>query len=214
MPEIANFPYLLYLVISEKDCLYRPWLEVAEEAILGGVDLIQLREKQLAYEDFLERAQALKAITDRYQIPLVINDAVDVAAAVNAWGVHVGQQDTAPSEIVARHGARFHIGWSIEQLDQLNSPQIAYVQHLGVSPVFRTDTKTDTITEWGLQGLQQLKCLTNLPLVAIGHINASNIGDVYHAGASSLAVVSAICHSPNPREAAIQLKQNIKNTIK
>ncbi|WP_164112417.1 MULTISPECIES: thiamine phosphate synthase [Sphingobacterium] len=213
MPEEINFPYPLYLVVSEQDCTKLPWLQVAEEAILGGVDIIQLREKNTDYQEFVKKAKALKEITDRYQIPLVINDAVDVAAAVGAWGIHVGQQDTPPSEIVAQYGTRFHIGWSIECLLQLDSPEIKYVQHLGVSPVFRTDTKKNTITEWGISGIKRIRALTTLPLVAIGHINESNIAEAQRAGASSMAVVSAICHSDNPKETALTLKRKIKNNI-
>lgn len=213
MPEEINFPYSLYLVLSEQDCIHLPWLQVAEEAILGGVDMIQLREKNADYQEFAKKAKALKEITDRYRVPLVINDAVDIAAAVDAWGIHVGQQDTPPSEIVTQYGTKFRIGWSIESLSQLDSPEIKYVHHLGVSPVFRTDTKKDTITEWGLSGIRQLKTLTPLPLIAIGHINESNIAQAHQAGASSMAVVSAICHSDNPREAALALKQKIKNQL-
>ncbi|SKB41619.1 thiamine-phosphate pyrophosphorylase [Sphingobacterium nematocida] len=209
----TNFPFPLYLVVSEQDCIHLPWLKVAEEAILGGVDIIQLREKKTDHREFLKKAMALKEITDHYQIPLVINDAVEIATSIDAWGVHVGQNDMPPSQIQERYGTRLNIGWSIESLLQLDSPEIKHVQHLGVSPVFRTKTKTDTITEWGILGIQQLRLLTALPLIAIGNINESNIAEVQLAGASSMAVVSAICHSTNPREVALVLKKKIKNNL-
>ncbi len=206
MPVPNSFPYPLYLVLSEQDCLHHPWLKVAEEAILGGVDIIQLREKKDSKPQILQKARALKEITDHYQIPLIINDTVEIAASINAWGIHVGQSDIPPSQIRAQYGDRFQIGWSIETIEQLQSSELAHVQHLGVSPIFRTPTKTDTITEWGLQGIKQLKKLTRLPLIAIGNMNLSNIHEVQLAGASSIAVVSAICHSENPRMAAQALK--------
>lgn len=211
MPETNNFPYPLYLVLSEGDCLHHPWLKVAEEAILGGVDIIQLREKNDNIQQFKQKAYALKEITDHYHIPLIINDAIEVADAVDAWGIHVGQQDIPPSQITAKYGSRFQIGWSMEHLDQLHSSELPYVHHLGVSPVFRTPTKTDTITEWGIQGVKQLTTLTDLPLIAIGSINRSNLKAVHTAGACSIAVVSAICHSQTPREAALTLKMIINS---
>ena len=208
-----DFPYPLYLILSEQDCLHISWLKLAEEAILGGVDIIQLREKNISQKELIARAHDLKEITDRYHVPLIINDAAEVAAAVDAWGIHVGQTDMPPSQIRSIYGSKLQIGWSIETNQQLTSPEIAHVQHLGVSPVFRTKTKTDTITEWGIQGIVHLKSLTSLPLVAIGNINESNIAEVQRAGASSMAVVSAICHSHNPREAARVLKEKIKNNL-
>lgn len=210
MPVPNSFPYPLYLVLSEQDCLHHPWLKVAEEAILGGVDIIQLREKKDSKPQILQKARALKEITDHYQIPLIINDTVEIAASINAWGIHVGQSDTPPSQIRAQYGDRFQIGWSIETIEQLQSSELAHVQHLGVSPIFRTPTKIDTITEWGPQGIKQLKKLTLLPLIAIGNMNLSNIHEVQLAGASSIAVVSAICHSENPRMAAQALKTKMK----
>ncbi|MDR2285679.1 MAG: thiamine phosphate synthase [Sphingobacterium sp.] len=206
MPVPNSFPYPLYLVLSEQDCLHHPWLKIAEEAILGGVDIIQLREKKDSKPQILQKARALKEITDHYHIPLIINDTVEIAASIDAWGIHVGQSDIPPSQIRAQYGDRFQIGWSIETIEQLQSSELAHVQHLGVSPIFRTPTKTDTITEWGLQGIKQLKKLTRLPLIAIGNMNLSNIHEVQLAGASSIAVVSAICHSENPRMAAQALK--------
>lgn len=210
MPVPNSFPYPLYLVLSEQDCLHHPWLKVAEEAILGGVDIIQLREKKDSKPQILQKARALKEITDHYQIPLIINDTVEIAASINAWGIHVGQSDTPPSQIRAQYGDRFQIGWSIETIEQLQSSELVHVQHLGVSPIFRTPTKIDTITEWGPQGIKQLKKLTRLPLIAIGNMNLSNIHEVQLAGASSIAVVSAICHSENPRMAAQALKTKMK----
>jgi len=119
MPINPSFPYPLYLVISEAQCLHLPWLQVAEEAILGGVDIIQLREKNLPVKDFLTKAQALKKICDKYGIPLVINDVLSVAVDVDAWAVHVGQSDTAPLDIIDLYGHRFKIGWSFETLTQM-----------------------------------------------------------------------------------------------
>lgn len=203
------FPYPLYLVISEKDCAGRPWLWVAEQAIQGGVDIIQLREKDLLKKDLFRKAWALKQLTDKYGIPLIINDDVDIAIDVDAWGVHVGQTDAPPSQIVDQYGDRLRIGWSIETLTQLHSAEMSAVQHLGVSPIFATATKMDTITEWGYEGLRSLRAQTEKPLIAIGQMNADTAAEAIAAGADSIAVVSAICAAADPRWASERLKNQL-----
>ncbi|WP_437918452.1 thiamine phosphate synthase [Sphingobacterium sp. LRF_L2] len=209
MPFNVHFPYPLYLVISEKDCHPRPWLWVAEQAILGGVDIIQLREKNCSQREFLRKAIELKKITDKMGIPLVINDAVDIASEIGAWGVHVGQTDTRPITILEKYGHKFQIGWSLENLKQLQSEQIGAVQHLGVSPIYNTATKTDTKKPWGIEGLIDLREKTEKPLVAIGRMNLDTAEIAFRAGANSVAVVSAICQSEDPKAISEHLKQKL-----
>lgn len=204
-----QFPYQLYLVISEVACLGRNFMTVAEQAIEGGVEIIQLREKTLDTDTFTAKALQLKEITERYGIPLIINDNLAVANAVNAFGVHVGRSDTPPTEIRTKWGTQMQIGYSIEYLNQLESPEAVTADHFGISPIFATPTKTDTVTEWGLEGLRQIRRLTDKPLIAIGSINITNAKAVIHAGADSLAVVSAICAAPNPEKAAYELRNEI-----
>ena len=204
------FPYPLYLVISAQDCYPQNWLHVAEEAIIGGVDLIQLREKDDDPATFLDKAMRLKKITDHYGIPLVINDAVEVADKIGAWGVHVGQSDCRPLAIREKYGNKMSIGWSIEDTLQLESQQILAADYLGVSPVYSTRTKRNTITEWGIEGLKQLRHKTEKPLIAIGRMNLQTAAHAWNAGADSIAVVSAICQSEDPRQASAQLKELLK----
>lgn len=208
-----DFPYLLYLVITEENCTYLPWLQVAEQAIKGGVDIIQLREKKISKQIFLKKAIALKNLCDRYSIPLIINDHVDIAAKIDAWGVHVGQTDMAPLHIKEQYADRFKIGWSLEANDQLLSDNMLAVDHLGVSPIFSTATKTDTITEWGIQGIKKLRKETELPLIAIGNMNITNVQRVINAGASSIAVVSAICSNPDPQSVSQKIKELLINNV-
>ncbi|SHF32556.1 thiamine phosphate synthase [Chryseobacterium sp. OV279] len=208
--SLNSFPYQLYLVISEADCLGRNFLQVAEHAILGGVDVIQLREKNSSTDSFLAKAQQLIELTDKYSVPLIINDNIQVAEKVDAAGIHVGNSDASP--VYLRQQLLLHkkiIGYSIEYLTQLGNEQTAVSDYLGISPVFRTDTKTDTITEWGLEGIKMIRQLTEKPLVAIGHIHLGNAKEVMNAGADCLAVVSAICSAPDPQKAAYQLKNEI-----
>lgn len=206
----SSFPYLLYLVISEKDCLGKDFLTVAERAIIGGVDIIQLREKNDSTEVFLHKAMKLKEVTDKYSIPLIINDHAEVARQTGCSGIHVGNNDTAPQ--ILRGQPCFKdkmIGYSIEYLSQLENENTAVSDYLGISPIFSTDTKKDTVTEWGLDGLSKIRSLTHKPLVAIGNINFSNAAAVIKAGADTLAVVSAVCGAENPEKAAYELKNEI-----
>lgn len=204
------FPYRLYLVISEAACRGRNFIEVAEQAILGGVDILQLREKNCSAAVFLEKAKRLKEITDKYTIPLIINDNLEVAVGVNAAGIHVGNKDVSPLQVLVQwNDPQKMIGYSIESLQQLQNERTKVASHLGISPVFSTTTKTDTITEWGLEGVAAIRQLTEKPLVAIGNMHRKNARAVIEAGADCIAVVSAICGADDPQKAAYELKNEI-----
>lgn len=207
MPE-NKFPYKLYLVVSESACKHH-FLTVVEEAILGGVDIVQLREKNLGEKDYLSRAMQLKALTDRYKIPLVINDNLEVARQAHAFGIHVGNEDMAPTQIRDSWSACQFIGYSIEYLEQLQYKEAEAADCLGISPVFSTPTKNNTVTEWGLEGIASIRKRTHKPLIAIGGMNLSNVAEVIKAGADCIAVVSAICSADDPRKAAYRLKNTI-----
>lgn len=206
MAKHLLFPYQLYLVISEEACEGRNFLEVAEQAIIGGVEIIQLREKKVDTASFIKKAFKLKEITERYNVPLIINDNVEVANAVQAFGVHVGNSDIPPTEIRARWGNQLQIGYSIEYVSQLETEDTATADHLGISPIFSTATKTDTVTEWGLEGIRLIRSLTAKPLIAIGNMNKTNTNAALKAGADCIAVVSAICSAENPQKAAYELR--------
>lgn len=205
-----QFPYALYLVISQEACKGKDMIQVAEQAIQGGVDIIQLREKKVSEQLFLKRAQQLMEITEKHGVPLIINDNPKVASKVGAAGIHVGSKDIQPTAL--REQAHFKkklIGHSIEYLAQLDNGQAAVSDYLGISPVFRTATKRDTVTEWGLEGIGKIRELTPKPLVAIGNLHIQNAGTVIRAGADCIAVVSAICGADNPQKAAYELKNTI-----
>lgn len=208
MMQEQAFPYKLYLVVSEAACKHH-YLTVVEEAILGGVDIVQLREKDLNAEDYLSRAVQIKALTDQYKIPLVINDSLEVAQKAHAFGIHVGNNDIAPTQI--RHSWKEcqFIGYSIEYLEQLQHKEAEVSDCLGISPVFSTPTKNNTVTEWGFEGIARIRQDTHKPLIAIGGMNLGNVTEVIRAGADCIAVVSAICAADDPRKAAYRLKNTI-----
>lgn len=208
-------PFLsrLYLVVSQEACLGRDLVKVTEQAIKGGIDMVQLREKQINTNNFTETAIRLKRMLDKYSVPLIINDNFQVALESRAYGIHVGNSDVPPSEIKKQWASCGLLGYSIEYIEQLSNSEIQYADYLGISPVFSTPTKTDTITEWGLDGIRNIRRLTDKPLVGIGNINMNNAYDVIKAGADCLAVVSAICGAENPAKAAWAIRNEIEKAL-
>lgn len=207
------FPYKLYLVISEEGCAGRDFLQVAEQAILGGVDIVQLREKKASNSQFIEIASRLQEVLAKTDTPLIINDNLEVAQHVGAFGIHVGNNDVTPSQIRAVWKDCKSIGYSIEYLAQMKSKEVAASDCLAVSPVFKTPTKVDTITEWGLEGISQIRRETDKPLIAIGNMNSDNVFEVVKAGADCIAVVSAICAAKDPAKAAFTLRNQIEKAL-
>ena len=208
-----NFPYRLYLVISEDSCPEKNYIDVAEQAIEGGVDIIQLREKNIDSAQFLEKALRLQDMLNKHQIPLIINDNLDVAMQCSAFGIHVGNSDISPMQIRSIWKDCHSLGYSIEYLEQLESDNSKVSDCLGISPVFQTATKKNTVTEWGIKGIEKLRKLTDKPLIAIGNMNEENAFDVIKAGADCIAAVSAICHADNPAKAAAKIRNQIEKAL-
>ncbi|WP_194775006.1 thiamine phosphate synthase [Pararhodonellum marinum] len=210
---MSNFPYRLYLVTDEALCLGRDFFWVIEEALKGGVDVVQLREKQLSTTEFITKGMKLKALCDRYQVPLIINDNPDVVKATGADGLHIGQSDLAFDQAKKVLGDDFRIGLSLEKLSDLSQAQVENAWYFGVSPIFSTPTKTDTATEWGIKGLIQLRKKTSKMLVAIGGVKVENAADLVVAGADCLAVVSGICSADSPGKAAKSFRIEIEKGL-
>ncbi|MBB1074397.1 thiamine phosphate synthase [Rhodoferax sp. 4810] len=192
----------LYLVTDQQALRGRSLTDVVNQAVLGGVTCVQLREKTASTRDFVTLALALQRLLKPLGVPLVINDRIDVALACGAQGVHLGQSDMPVMLARQLLPPEVFIGLSVENLDDVRRAAALPVDHLGVSPVFATPTKTDTAPPWGLSGLRQVRAMTDLPLVAIGGIHLSNAAEMLAAGADGLAVVSALCSADDPRAAA------------
>jgi thiamine-phosphate pyrophosphorylase len=204
------FNYSLYLVTNEEACMGKPLLQVVEQAVKGGVDLVQIREKHLSTAAFETKAMQLKELLERYNVPLIVNDNLGVARGCAAAGIHVGNSDVVP-KVVLREWQQCNIlGYSLEQEAQVQNEHAELSDYLALSPVFSTATKKDTITEWGLTGIRKIRERTKKPLVAIGNINQQNARQVLVAGADCLAVVSAICSAENPAKAAEGLRNVIE----
>ncbi|MCX5819951.1 MAG: thiamine phosphate synthase [Deltaproteobacteria bacterium] len=203
----------LYFVTDRGLCGGKPLAEVVLQAVRGGAACVQLREKDVSTRFFVEEALRIKAIMAPFHVPLIINDRLDVALAVGADGVHVGQEDM-PYETTRRlMGPKAIIGLSVETWEDVERAGSLDCDYLGVSPVFATPTKTDTKKPWGLVGLAKIRAFSRHPLVGIGGMNAGNAEEVVMAGADGVAVVSAICASPDPFAASRELDNIIRTAL-
>ena len=183
--------YSIYL-ITDHDCLKgRDFLQCIEAALRGGVTLVQLREKSVSGRLFLERALAVKSLCDKYNVPLLINDRIDIALACKAQGVHLGQEDIPLAAARELLGDKAIIGISAHTLEEARLADLEGADYLGVGAVFPTSTKEDA-SEVGLERLKQLRTITKLPLVGIGGVNVLNYAKVLAAGAQGAAIISGI----------------------
>ena len=180
----------------------RSLTDIVAAAVRGGVTMVQLREKEATTRDFLEQARALKALLALLRIPLVINDRVDIALAVDADGVHAGQGDMPVAQVRALIGPDKIIGLSITNAKQIRQPDATLADYLGIGPVFAQTTKSDAAQPLGIAGFAALRALAAKPVIAIGGVKAEHAIALRQAGADGLAVVSAIMASADAEAAA------------
>jgi thiamine-phosphate pyrophosphorylase len=160
---------------------------------LGGASLVQLREKRMAPREFYEQAKEAVAVALSCGVQLLINDRVDVALAVRAHGVHLGQDDMPPEAARKLLGPNAVIGYSTHNIEQAISATKLPIDYLAIGPIFATTSKSDTAPVLGLDGLRAVRqAIGAFPLVAIGGITSANAPDVVAAGADSVAVISAL----------------------
>jgi thiamine-phosphate pyrophosphorylase len=209
MRESVNNRLLLHLVTDRSLSQARSLVEVVAEAVAGGVTCVQLREKSCSTRQFLDEALALKALLQPLGVPLIINDRVDIALAVGAAGVHLGQSDMPISHARRLLGPDCLIGISAESMADALEAEQQGADYIGISPVFNTPTKTDTAPALGLEGIRRIRELARIPLVGIGGINLTNARQVLAAGADGVAVVSAIMAAESPREAAKAIREEL-----
>ena len=198
-------PYQLYLVTDDQLDI-ESLTFVVREAIKGGVTAVQIREKHGDIQSFIERALAIKNLLIDTSIPLIINDRVDVALAVEADGVHLGQSDMPASLARRLVGENMLIGLSVENEQQLQASQHLPINYIGLSAIFATPTKTNTLKQWGIEGLRKAVQTSQLPIVAIGGINDTNISEIAKTNVAGIALVSAICNSTQPKLASEHLR--------
>lgn len=204
----------LYLVTDRTLSLGRSLEEVVTKAVAGGVTMVQLREKDAPTRAFVDLARRLMAVLKPLNVPLIINDRVDVALAVDADGVHIGQHDMAYEDVRRLVGRDKIIGLSVESFDDIHKANALDVDYIGISPVFGTPTKTDTAEPFGLEGLHKAVALSVHPTVGIGGMNQDTAAAVMQTGCDGIAVVSAICSAEQITDAAKALRTTVDANVK
>jgi len=208
-----NIDLSLYLVTDQGLSRGRSHEFIVTEAVKGGVTIVQLREKDISSREFYQLAKSLMSILKPLKIPLIINDRLDIALAVDADGLHIGQSDLPYSVARRIMGKDKIIGLSVETIEQAREANDLDVDYIGLSPVFSTNTKLDINTPLGLSGIQKIASFTNHKTVAIGGINSSNAQSIIASGADGIAVVSAIVSQDNPKEEASNLKEIVSKAM-
>lgn len=201
---------LLYAVTDRSFVGKQTLYEQIEDALRGGVTILQLREKNLPEEEFIKEAIEVKKLCDKYGVPLIINDNVDVALMSGADGVHVGVEDMAVAEIRKRVPDDFIIGATAKTIEQAQIAERDGADYLGVGAVFPSPTKKNAIRIT----TEQLKAITSsvsIPSVAIGGISANNVTEIKDGGMCGIAVVSAIFGADDIFSATVDLKQKACN---
>ena len=212
--KLTNIDYSLYLVTDRDLARGRSTFEIVKAAVDGGVTVVQLREKHCSTREFIEQALAIKNFLKSRKVPLIINDRLDVAQAVKADGVHLGQTDMPLEMAKDILGDSMLIGISAESIEDAIAAEKGGADYLGVSPIYTTSTKTDTAPPLGLAGLREIRKAVSLSLVGIGGLNKENSAEAIRSGADGVAVVSAIVAADDPKAAAIELKQVITEARK
>ena len=205
---MKKIDYKLYLVTDRDVLKGRDLGKAVEDSILGGATIVQLREKNVTSREFYAIAQKIKAITDKYNVPLIINDRLDIALAVGAFGVHIGQSDMPC--IIARKvlGKDKIIGVSVHTLEEALEAEKDGADYLGCGAVFSTSTKKDA-TNVSYDQLKEIKSRVKIPVVAIGGINEKNLAQLKETNIDGVAIVSAILGKENIKEATENLKEKI-----
>ncbi len=201
--------FLIYLIADAALVRLRPLTEIVGLAVEGGVTAVQYRDKQATQREQVERATRLQGIVGRYNVPLIVNDHVDVAMAAGAAGVHVGQDDMQADVVRSRAGEEFIVGVSAHNVDDARRAREAGADYVGFGPVFPTRTKVDTAPVTGIDGLRAFVAQIDIPVIAIGGITPDTAGAVIDAGADGVAVAATILNDDDPRGAAMRLRDSI-----
>lgn len=204
---------LLLYVVTDRSWLNGATLyEQVEKALQGGATFVQLREKTLDQETFLQEAIEMKKLCKKYQVPFVINDNVDIALAMEADGVHVGQNDMEASDVRAKLGPNKIIGVSVQTVEQALVAEEKGADYLGVGAVFPTGSKKDAI-EVSHETLKEICMAVKIPVVAIGGISQDNVMQLSGCGICGVAVISAIFANSDIEKATQNLKKQVQNMI-
>lgn len=198
--------YSLYLVTDRSMLDGASLMEAVEAAIKGGVTLLQLREKDVCSSDFYNIAVELKKLANSYQVPLIINDRLDIALAVDADGLHIGQEDMPLAVARKILGPGKILGYSVSNQAEAVYGEKYGADYLGAGPVYYTGSKVVAIEPIGTEGIKRIKESVSIPVVGIGGIGMSNIVEMKESGIDGISVISAILARDDIKAAARELK--------
>ena len=201
-----DIDYSVYLVTDRRNKTDEEFLNIIEEAIKGGTTIVQLREKTASTKEFYELALKVKEITSKYDVPLLINDRIDIALAVDSEGVHIGQDDMPA--VVAREiiGKEKILGVSASTVEEAKKAETDSADYIGSGAVFPTATKDDADSV-SKEELKEIVDSIDIPVVAIGGITIENANTLKGSGIAGFSVVSAIMSAEDPKEASKKLKE-------
>ena len=207
---MKKIDWKLYFIADFESSKGKDLVWIVEKAVKGGATVVQLRAKSISTREFLDISMKIHSFLKKKRVPLIINDRIDIALALDADGVHLGQKDM-PLQIARKIlGKEKIIGISVNNIEEAMEAENNGADYLGVGPVFPTTTKPDVRAPLGIEGLRKIREKIKIPIIAIGGINKSNVHEVYSTGVDGIAVVSAIILSPDPCQAAEKLIEEIK----
>jgi thiamine-phosphate pyrophosphorylase len=203
------FDLSLYLVLDPDLCQRHSMVDTAREAVAGGATMVQVRHKRASTAERIALARSVKEALRDTPALVVMNDDIDAAIEAGADALHIGQRDMPAASARARIGESMLLGVSVNSESAARAIDPSLVDYVGVGPVFATPTKPDHEQPLGFAGLARIIAKCPVPAVAIGGLKAQHVNDVWASGASGIAVVSAICGTPDPRQAAKELWDRI-----
>lgn len=202
----SRIDYALYVITDSRLARGRSHLDVIRAALQGGSTIVQYREKNATTRTMIEEGLPLLDLCHAHRVPLIVNDRIDVALAIGADGVHVGDDDMPVALARKLMGTTKIVGASADSLDKAHSAIAAGADYVGVGAVFATGSKADAGAPIGLEGLSRVAAASRVPVVGIGGIGAQNAASVIHAGAAGIAVISAVVHAEDVEKAARELR--------
>jgi thiamine-phosphate pyrophosphorylase len=205
-----KFDLSLYLVLDPVLSEPLGMVETVRRAVAGGITMVQLRHKHASTSTMIETGRALKAALAGTGVPLIVNDDIETACAIDADGVHIGQSDMGTESARQRIGKDRILGLSIGSLEEAQALNSSHLDYVGIGPIFPTSTKPGHPPAIGFEGLAAIAQVTSLPAVAIGGLKVEHVAAVFAAGVNGVAVVSAICGQPDPELAARSLMSEIR----
>lgn len=203
------FDLSLYLVLDPDLCQQHSMVETAREAVAGGATMVQVRHKRASTAERIALARSVKEVLRDTPALVVMNDDIEAAIEAGVDALHIGQRDMPAASARARIGPDMLLGLSVNSESAAQTVDPALVDYVGVGPVFATPTKTDHEQPIGFAGLARIVAACPVPAVAIGGLKQQHVSDVLAAGASGIAVVSAICGTPDPQQASRELWKRI-----